>query len=175
MTEDVSDDQPPGLLAVSRWGVLAYLVAAVATLLDQASKYWVLDVLRLPERPSIQVLPFFHLTMVWNQGVSFGMLRANSDAGRWFLVAGAFVIVAALIVWARRLTRPLLAVAVGLMLGGALGNNLIDRVRIGAVADFLDFHPIFPWVFNIGDSAISVGVALLFLDMYLESKKPSAT
>ena len=165
--------QPP---AVSRWGLVSYGVAAAVAVLDQLSKYWVLDVANLRDHSPIRVLPFFQLTMVWNTGVSFGMMRADSPAGRWLLVAFALAIVTALVVWARRISRPLLALAVGLMLGGALGNNLIDRVRFGAVADFLDFHALyFPWVFNVADSAISVGVALLLLDSFVNSKSPSAT
>ena len=165
--------QPP---KVTRWGLMAYGVGAVVIVLDQLSKYWVLDVAHLPDRSSIRVLPFFQLTMVWNPGVSFGMLRADSPAGRWLLVAFALAIVTALVVWARRISRPLLALAVGFMLGGALGNNLIDRVRFGAVADFLDFHALyFPWVFNIADSAITIGVALLLLDSFVHSKTSPAT
>ena len=162
--------------AVSRWGVAAYLIAGATVILDQLSKYWILDIVDLRHHSPIEVLPFFQLTMVWNAGVSFGMLRADSPAGRWLLVAFALAIVTALVVWARRISRPILALAVGLMLGGALGNNLIDRVRFGAVADFLDFHALyFPWVFNVADSAISVGVALLLLDSFVHSKTPSAT
>lgn len=177
MAEDASiDEAPSGAGGVSRWGMMAYGVAAVIVVLDQLSKYWILDVAHLPDRSPIQVLPFFQFTMVWNTGVSFGMLRADSALGRWLLVAFALAIVAALAVWARRITRPLLAASVGLMLGGALGNNLIDRVRFGAVADFLDFHALyFPWVFNVADSAISVGVALLLLDSLLNSKTSPAT
>jgi signal peptidase II len=170
-----AEETGPNQRTVSRWGVAAYGIAAAVAGLDQLSKYWILNVLDLPNRPPVQVLPFFHLTMVWNPGVSFGMLRADTPAGRWLLVTFALAIVAGLIVWARRIMRPLLAVAVGLMLGGALGNNLIDRVRFGAVADFLDFHPIFPWVFNIADSGITIGVALLLLDSFVHSKQPAAT
>ena len=152
------------------------LIAGAVAVLDQLSKYWILDVIHLPDHSPIRVLPFFQLTMVWNAGVSFGMLRADSAAGRWLLVAFALAIVTALIVWARRISRPVLALSVGLMLGGALGNNLIDRVRFGAVADFLDFHALyFPWVFNVADSAISVGVALLLLDSFVHTKKDAAT
>ena len=161
---------------VTRWGVMAYAVAAAVVVLDQLSKYWILDVVHLPDRPAIRVLPFFQLTMVWNPGVSFGLLQAGSPMGRWLLVVFALAIVIALAAWARRLTRPLLALAVGLMLGGALGNSLIDRVRFGAVADFLDFHSLyFPWVFNIADSAITIGVVLLLLDSVLHSKSGGAT
>ena len=161
---------------VTRWGWTAYAVAAAVVLVDQLSKYWILDVAHLTDSQPIRVLPIFQLTMVWNPGVSFGLMRADTPLGRWLLVIFALVIVIALAVWARRMTRPLLAVAVGMMLGGALGNNLIDRVRYGAVADFLDFHALyFPWVFNVADSGISIGVVLLLLDSFLQTKTPSAT
>ena len=156
--------------------MLAYGVAALVVVLDQLSKYWVLQVLHLPERSPVKVLPVFQLTMVWNPGVSFGLLRADTSAGRWLLVLFALVIVAALAAWARRLARPLTGLALGLILGGALGNNLIDRVRFGAVADFLDFHGLyFPWVFNLADSAINVGVGLLLLDSFIRRDPPAAT
>ena len=177
MADEVGIEEAPRPLAgVTRWGATAYAVAALVVVLDQLSKYWVLDVLHLADRSPIRLLPIFQLTLVWNPGVSFGLMRADSPAGRWLLVTFALAIVIALAVWARRMTRPLLAVAVGPMLGGALGNNLIDRVRFGAVADFLDFHALFfPWVFNVADSAISVGVALLLLDSFVNSKRPPAT
>jgi signal peptidase II len=111
--------------------------------------------------------------MVWNPGVSFGLLAAKGDVGRWLLVGFAAAVVVALGFWARRSTRVLTALAVGLVMGGAIGNNVIDRVRFGAVADFLDFSGLgFKWVFNVADSAISVGVALLLLEMFLGAKTP---
>lgn len=86
------------------------------------------------------------------------------DLARWLLAAFSAAVAVGLIVWARRIGRPLLSVAIGLIIGGAVGN-LIDRVRWGAVADFLNFSGLhFPWVFNVADSAITVGVALLLLD-----------
>ena len=177
MAEEIAiEEAPPRRAGVTRWGAAAYAIAALVVVLDQLSKFWILDVLHLADRSPIRLLPVFQLTMVWNPGVSFGLLRADTPLGRWLLVIFALVIVIALAVWARRMTRPLLAVAVGLMLGGALGNNLIDRVRFGAVADFLDFHGLyFPWVFNVADSAITIGVALLLLDSFLHSKTPAAT
>ena len=174
MAEEGFIEEAPAA-GVTRLGVFAYAVAAAVVVLDQLSKYWVLDVAHLPATSPIRVLPFFQLTMVWNPGVSFGMLRADTPLGKWLLVGFALAIVAALAVWARRMTRPLLAMAVGLMLGGALGNNLIDRVRFGAVADFLDFHGLyFPWVFNLADSAITGGVLLLLLDSFVQSKRGPA-
>jgi len=155
-------------------GLRAYALALVVLVLDQLSKFWVLSVLRLEERGSIELLPVFSLSMVWNRGVSFGLLQAQQDLARWGLVAFSAAVAVALIVWARRVQRPLLAGALGLVIGGAVGN-LIDRVRFGAVADFLDVSGLgfFPWVFNVADSAITVGVLLLILDSLLPAK-PSA-
>ena len=172
MDDETQGASPPRM--VSRLGLLAYAIAAVVVVLDQASKYWVLDVVHL--REPIPVLPFFQLSMVWNQGVSFGLLRAGSDEARWVLVGFAAVVVVALILWSRRPARTLTAAALGLVMGGAVGNNLIDRVRFGAVADFLDFHGLFfPWVFNLADSAISIGVVLLLLDSFVSPRTEPAT
>ncbi len=152
-------------------GLYAYVLAAAVVIIDQLSKWWVLNGLQLPERGQIPVLPFFRLTMVMNNGVSFGLLRADTALGRGLLVGAAMLVVIALLAWVRRAERPLFATALGLVIGGALGNNLIDRARIGAVVDFLDFSGLmFPWVFNVADSAISVGVALLLLDSFITPK-----
>ncbi len=164
-----------GVAGVTRWGLIAYAIAAAVLVLDQLSKAWVLNVLDLPHRLPVRILPIFQLNMVWNTGVSFGLLRADAGLGRWILVIFAAVIVAALAVWARRIARPMTAVAIGLVMGGAIGNNLIDRVRFGAVADFLDFHRMFfPWVFNLADSAITVGVVLLLVDSLMSPKERPA-
>jgi signal peptidase II len=160
----------------TRWGMGAYAIAVAVVVLDQLSKFWILDLVKLQDRGSVPVLPVFQLTMVWNPGVSFGLMRADSSSGRWLLVAFAAAIVAGLAFWARRIERPLTALALGLVMGGAIGNNLIDRIRFGAVADFLDFHALwFPWVFNVADSAISVGVVLLLLDSFLPHETRAAT
>lgn len=167
-TPDEAPRREPGVTAL---GWAAYALALVVTALDQASKYWVLNILHLQDRPPVQVLPFFQLTMVWNPGVSFGLLRSDSPAGRWLLVAFALAVVVALAIWTRGVRRITPAVALGLVMGGAIGNNLIDRIRLGAVADFLDFHVLaFPWVFNLADSAITVGVVLLLLDSFLHQR-----
>ena len=164
---------------VTRLGLLAYVVAALAVAADQLSKAWVVSVLRLDDFGTKAVLPpYFRLTLVANRGVSFGFLRADSPIGRWTLVAAALAVVAMLIWWVRKADRPLFAVAIGLVIGGALGNNAIDRARIGWVIDFLDFSGLgfFPWVFNVADSAITVGVVLLLIDNLLAARKtPQAT
>ncbi len=162
-------------MKIARAGWIAYALALVVVVLDQMSKAYVTGPLDLADRGSIPILPFFHLTSVANQGVSFGLLRANGDLGRWLLVSFSAVVVVGLAVWAARQTRIWTALAVGLIMGGAIGNNLIDRVRFGAVVDFLDFSGLgFKWVFNLADSAITVGVVLLMLDSLLTSNKPAA-
>jgi signal peptidase II len=151
---------------VTRFGLIAYAIAAVAVVLDQASKAWILYSFHLPEKGQVVVSPIFRLSMVWNSGVSYGLLQDHGGLGRWLLVLFAAVVIAALAGWAARAQRLLSAAAVGLVMGGAIGNNLIDRVRFGAVVDFLDFSGIgFKWVFNVADSAITVGVVLLLIEM----------
>jgi signal peptidase II len=158
--------------AVTRLGRLAYALAAAVIAVDQLSKYWILEVFRLPERLQVEVLPFFWLSMVWNRGVSFGLLQAEADLARWGLALFSGMVALGLAFWARRVVRPLLAVALGLIIGGAIGN-LIDRVRFGAVADFLDFSRLwFPWVFNVADSGITIGVLLLIVDSFRPHPKP---
>ena len=122
----------------------------------------------------IHVLPFFDLRMVWNTGVSFGMLRADSGLGRWALVLLSFTISGVFVWWLRSAERRLTALALGLVVGGALGN-VIDRIRFGAVADFLDFHGLwFPWVFNVADASITAGAIALGLDWLLHSEEKPA-
>ena len=157
--------------AVTRLGLTAYALALIVLILDQLSKWWVLEIFRLPERGTVELFPFLSLTMVWNRGVSFGLFQAE-DAGRWLLAAFSLAVAVMLAFWARKADRSVLAVALGLVIGGAIGN-LIDRVRLGAVADFIDVSGLgfFPWVFNIADSGISIGVVLLILDSFLPHKR----
>ena len=163
----------PSHAVVGGYGWIAYAIAAGVVALDQLSKFWVTATLDLEYRPPLQVLSFFRLTMVHSQGVSFGLFKAHADTMRWVLVAFSVVVVALLVGWARKVERKLTAVALGLIIGGAIGNNWIDRVRFGWVIDFLDFSGLhFPWVFNIADSAITVGVALLLLDSVLRPEGP---
>jgi signal peptidase II len=151
---------PPGRHA--GLGVLAGLLVLAC---DQASKYWVLNGLRLPEIGSIAVLPVLNFTMVWNRGITFGLLRGDGPWSVALLAAVALAVVVALGVWLRRAERPLVAVALGAIAGGAIGN-VIDRLRFGAVVDFIHAHA-WGWswyVFNVADAAIVCGVAALVLD-----------
>jgi signal peptidase II len=162
------------MIRIPRLAVLAYALAASVIALDQAVKYWVLQVFGLPDRPPTEVIGPFWLSMVWNKGVSFGVLNIEAGWTRWVLTAFALAVAAGLAVWARRLEKPLLAIAVGLIMGGAVGNA-IDRLRFGAVADFLDFSRLaFPWIFNVADSAITIGSVLLIWDLFLAPRKRAA-
>jgi signal peptidase II len=149
---------------VTRFGWTAYGLAAVVIALDQAVKAWILGLgLRLYEsRPVAGILQF---TLVPNTGVSFGFLRAEKDLARWALVGFSLIVAAMIVWWARRAHRPLQALGYGLICGGAVGNA-IDRARFGWVVDFIDVQKIgfFPWIFNVADSAITVGVIALLLD-----------
>ncbi|HEY9235558.1 MULTISPECIES: signal peptidase II [Phenylobacterium] len=151
--------------AVSKIGWAAYALAAFVIVADQISKYWILYVYDLPSRFTTPIAGPFSLTMVWNKGVSFGLFRAEVDLARWVLTIFSVGVAIALAIWVRKVQRPLLGVGLGLVIGGAIGNA-IDRVRFGAVVDFLDFQRLgfFPWVFNVADSAITVGVVFLLLD-----------
>jgi signal peptidase II len=162
------------MIRIPRLALIAYVLAITVVVCDQALKYWVLDVFGLPERFSAPVAGPFYLTMVWNKGVSFGVLNIDADWTRWVLSAFSLGVAAALAVWAWKVDRPILALAVGLIIGGAVGNA-IDRLRLGAVTDFLDFTRLmFPWVFNLADSAISVGSVLLIWDLFLAPRKKAA-
>ncbi|MGE3303002.1 MAG: signal peptidase II [Hyphomonadaceae bacterium] len=139
-------------------------IAAAILLADQVSKWWILEVVRLQEKGVIELSPVFDLTFVRNFGVSFGLLRAGSDIERWGLMALSTVIAGVFLWWMRTADRKLTIVALAMVVGGAVGN-MIDRMRFGFVVDFLDFSGLFfPWVFNVADSAITVGAALLVLD-----------
>jgi signal peptidase II len=159
---------------MSRLGRLALILAALVIAADQAVKWWILYGLQLPLLVSRQVFGPLYLTMVWNSGVSFGFLQAQHDLVRWLLAAFSIVVATLLVFWVRRAERGLFAVAVGLVIGGAIGN-VIDRIRLGAVADFMDVSRLyFPWVFNVADSAISIGIGLLLLDMLIQDNRERA-
>jgi signal peptidase II len=160
---------------INRNGWLAFFLAALVVLADQGVKAWLLGPFDLIDRAPVRVLPFFQLNSGWNPGVAFGIFHSHGDLGRWLLVGFASCVVIALGLWVRRIDRVLSGAAIGLIMGGAIGNNIIDRVRWGQVFDFLDFSGLdFPWVFNVADSAISIGVALLVLDSLLTAR-PATT
>jgi signal peptidase II len=150
---------------------LGLIVAVVVIAADQASKWYFYDLLVVQGRHVITLSPFFNLVTVWNTGVSFGMFNNGSPAGAIALAGLAMAIVCALLVWLARADARPIALALGLVIGGALGN-VIDRLRFGAVFDFLDFHA-FGWhwpAFNVADSAITLGVILLVADSLFPGK-----
>ena len=160
------------LLNITRHGWIAYAIAAVTVALDQASKLWILHGLDLQARGTVLLPGPVDLTMVWNRGMSFGLLSGHAEWSRWLLTGFSSVVVVALALWVRKSLRPFMAIGVGLIIGGAIGNNLIDRVIYGAVADFIDVRALyFPWIFNVADAAISVGVGFLLLDSLLSEEK----
>jgi signal peptidase II len=146
-------------------GAFAALVVLVA---DQVSKWWVIDVIHLPQVGQIVLLPVLNFTMVWNRGVTFGLLTSFGRSSYLLLAAVALAVVIALVVWLRRAESLLVAISLGAIVGGALAN-VIDRLRFGAVIDFIHAH-IGDWswyVFNLADAAIVCGVAALVIDSLL--------
>src|SRR6478735_11219101 len=153
------------------------IVAALVFLLDQASKYWITGPLALPDRAPIDLLPIFRLIFVENHGVSMGFLTAGSALERWLLTGLTAAIALGVLVWLWREKNRIDAMALGLILGGAIGN-IVDRVRLGYVVDFLNLH-FGAWspflVFNLADAEISIGVALLVLRAILTRDSPAPT
>lgn len=155
---------PSGATATRRMLVILIGVAALTVVLDQATKFVVVEALGDGYR-RVPVTSFFNLVLTHNTGISFGLLSGSAWWHPWLLVALALAVVAGLTVWLWRQPDPLLAAGVGLVSGGAFGN-VIDRIRLGAVIDFLDFH-LGGWhwpAFNVADSAIAVGVGVLLFD-----------
>lgn len=156
---------------------LGFGTAAVVLLLDQISKWLIMGPIKLPERGLIEIVSFFDLRWVENYGVSMGFLVAGSNRERWLLVAGTAIIAAGIVVWIWRERARYDVAALGLVLGGAIGN-IADRTRLGFVADFLDPH-IGDWhpflVFNVADAAITIGVLILVARALLvrEPKAPA--
>jgi|SRR5471032_188222 signal peptidase II len=146
----------------------AMALVALTVVADQISKEVLLRTL-LKQGSSINIIDgFFQLVVVWNSGVSFGLMGGDRALPPWILSAVAIAVCVGLFVWLRRTDRPLTGWGIGLVMGGAIGN-VIDRARWGAVFDFADFH-VHQWhwpAFNIADSAIVVGVGLMLIDSLL--------
>lgn len=148
--------------------VLGSTIALIGLIIDQAVKTWLLFGFDLGERGRVFVTPFFDLVLVWNRGISYGLFAADSQAQVWFLVAVKLAITLALIVWLVRNTDRLTAIALGMLIGGAIGNTL-DRVIYGAVVDYASLHAAgyYWYVFNLADVWVVAGVALLLYDAFL--------
>jgi signal peptidase II len=158
-----------------RLRILGAVVAIDVLVLDQLSKWWILEVYDLPSRVSVEVLPFLNFTMVWNRGITFGLLSNDSALGSALLAGVALAVVVALGVWLWRAERLSVALALGAVAGGAVGN-VIDRLLYGAVVDFIHAHA-FGWswyVFNVADAAIVCGVGVLLLDSLLAGRRDAA-
>jgi signal peptidase II len=157
------------LISRLRPGVIAALAALA---LDQASKLWLLFVFDIGHRGAVAVAPFFDLVLAWNTGISYGWFQDESATGQAVLLAVKAVAVIVLAVWMARSRTLLATVALGLIIGGAIGNA-IDRFAYGAVVDFALFHvqiggkPFSWYVFNLADVAIVAGVAALLYDSFL--------
>jgi len=152
---------------------VGFVVALIVFGLDQLAKWIVTGPLHLREVEQIYLLPFFNLTYTENNGISLGLLNATTDIGRWMLVALTSAIAIGVAVWIGREKSRIDQIALGMVLGGALGN-ILDRVRHGYVVDFADLHfgTFRPFlVFNVGDAAISIAVAALLLRAFLTRKE----
>ena len=158
---------------IGKIGWAAYALALGVLVADQLTKHWILAVIALPERASMPVFGPLQFTRIWNQGVSFGLFQAGHDLVRWGFVVFSVIVAGLLAGWAAKQARLLPALGLGLIVGGAIGNA-IDRARFGAVVDFIDVQAIgfFPWIFNIADAAITIGVIALLLDS-LRRERPA--
>jgi signal peptidase II len=158
-------------ITLKQLGICLSLILLVVAL-DQASKYWIYYIVQLPLIGKVEISSIFDLTLVWNQGVSFGALKAHADWQRWGLVALTSVIALFFSSWMISARNQFTARALALVIGGAIGN-MIDRIQYGAVLDFLDFSGLhFPWVFNVADSAVTLGAILLVWDMLKHPDEP---
>ena len=147
-------------------------VFAAVIVLDQLTKLWVLKGLNFVPGQSLGLSPYFDITYVQNRGVSFGIL--GSGDARWPLTVFSVVVTAAILTFLAGAKRPIAAIGLALIAGGAFGNA-IDRALYGYVVDFLNFSGLwFPWVFNIADAGINVGVGAILLDTLLEGREKPA-
>ncbi|HKU65101.1 MAG TPA: signal peptidase II [Rhizomicrobium sp.] len=150
---------------------IGLIAAALTVIADQGSKLYMLygaGFAQMPPGATVPVLPFFNLVMVWNSGVSYGLFPASGRLGTFLLVGLAGIIAPAVLTWLLwRATSRALAIGYGLIIGGALGNNLVDRLVYGKVADFFHFYGFgYDWyVFNIADVAITLGAVAILYDV----------
>lgn len=150
---------------------LGLCLASILILLDQVSKYYVLTYFSHPESQAIDLLPFFNIVLVYNTGISFGMFH-NITYGQYILTAISGVITLVLCFWLFTTREKNLMIALSFIIGGAIGN-IIDRVRLGAVVDFIDLSiGTYHWpAFNVADSAIFLGVTYLCIEQLCSHRK----
>jgi len=153
---------------LSAAAILGFTAAFVTLVLDQATKLYTLFVYSLPVKEPVELGPFVNLIVVWNRGISYGLFQQNSDLGRWILIVVSILAAIGLSLWIRRAGGRVLALSLGLIVGGALGN-VIDRLAYGAVFDFIQLHlGAWSWyVFNVADAAIVAGVVGLLYDSFV--------
>jgi signal peptidase II len=153
---------------------LGFVIALVVFVLDQLTKWIVTGPLGIRQLgDQLVILPIFNLTYTENQGISLGLLNATNPIGRWMLVAMTSAIAIGVAYWIGREAKKIDQAALGMVLGGALGN-ILDRIRFGYVVDFADLHfgDFRPFlVFNVGDAAISIAVVILLLRAFLTRKE----
>jgi signal peptidase II len=152
---------------------LGFWVALATFALDQASKLYLLYGYDLPVREPLVLAPFLELVVVWNQGMSYGLFKQNTEVGRWALVAVQIAAAVGLSLWMVRASGRILVLSLALIVGAAAGNAL-DRIVFGAVFDFVHFHVgAWSWyVFNVADAAIVAGViGLLYDALVLERQR----
>ena len=154
---------------------LGALVALAILAIDQASKLWVLFGLKMAAYDKITVTPFLDFELLWNPGISFSLFQQGTATGRWILLGLTLAATALLCVWLWRVNSRLAGIGLGAIVGGALGNGY-DRFVYNAVVDFLGFHAFgFHWyVFNVADTAITLGVVLLLYDSLLADRRAPA-
>lgn len=150
------------------WGpfsLFGVLIALAGFAADRLHKWWMLDIYNIAARGRVEVTSFFDLVMAWNNGVSYGLFQAETALGVAILASFAILVIFGLGLWLARVEHRVSALAIGLILGGAIGN-VYDRISYGAVADFFSFHAFgFYWyIFNIADVWIGLGVALIILE-----------
>ena len=164
------------------WGPLTAVgltAAAIAGVLDQVSKLWLLQVFSLADKGVVKIMPFVELVLTWNTGISYGWFQQEGPFGQGALLALKAVAVALLWIWLAKASSRLSAVALGLIIGGAVGNG-IDRLAYGAVVDFVLLHMEtatwrFNWyVFNLADVAIVAGVIGLLYESLVGGSAPKA-
>jgi signal peptidase II len=152
---------------------LGFIVALAVFALDQLAKWWVTGPLAVDHDGAVlYILSFFQFTYTENNGISLGLLNATTEVGRWMLVGLTSAIAIGVAVWMGREKNRLDQVALGMVLGGALGN-ILDRTLHGYVVDFADLHfgTVRPFlIFNVGDAAISIAVVILLLRAFLSRK-----
>ena len=159
---------------LSKWAVTEYMIRGGESALNLI--HWLSHAPERLDFKSISVMPFFNIVMVWNEGVSFGLFNNDGINAAIPLIIISLIVCAIFLVWLARTSYTLQAYGIALVIGGAIGN-VIDRIRFGAVIDFLDFHIAgYHWpAFNIADSAIVIGVLILIVHTFLYEGKTDAS